>query len=144
MPIATINPATGETIRTFEPLTSEELETKLAQADAAFQRHRLSSFAERAEKMLVAAGLFEQEQDRLGRLMTLEMGKPIGQARAEATKCATACRYYAAHAEMMLVDEALPGADGCCHIRFEPIGAVLAIMPWNFPFWQVVRFAAPA
>jgi succinate-semialdehyde dehydrogenase/glutarate-semialdehyde dehydrogenase len=144
MPIATINPATGETVRTFVPLSDGELEAKLARAGAVFQRHRRSSFAERAEKMIAAAEILEKEQDRLGRLMTLEMGKPLLQARAEAAKCATACRYYAAHAERLLADELIPDADGHCFVRFEPLGAVLAVMPWNFPFWQVVRFAAPA
>jgi succinate-semialdehyde dehydrogenase/glutarate-semialdehyde dehydrogenase len=144
MPIATINPTTGETVRTFVPLSDGELEVKLARAEAAFQRHRQSSFSMRAEGMLAAADILEKEQDRLARLMTLEMGKPLEQARAEAAKCATACRYYAAHAERLLADEPLPEADGRCFVRFEPLGAVLAIMPWNFPFWQVVRFAAPA
>ncbi len=144
MPIATINPTTGETVRTFEPLSESELEAKLARAEAAFVRHRTSSFSERAEKMIAAAEILENEQDRLAWLMTLEMGKPLAQARAEATKCATACRYYAAHAERFLADEPIPEAEGRCFVRFEPLGAVLAVLPWNFPFWQVVRFAAPA
>jgi succinate-semialdehyde dehydrogenase/glutarate-semialdehyde dehydrogenase len=144
MAIATINPATGKTVRTFAPLSEDELKAKLALAGAAFQFQRQSSFAERAEKMIAAAVILEKEQDRLGRLMTLEMGKPLKQARAEAAKCATACRYYAKHAERMLADEPIPEADGRCFIRFEPLGVVLAVMPWNFPFWQVVRFAAPA
>jgi succinate-semialdehyde dehydrogenase/glutarate-semialdehyde dehydrogenase len=144
MPIATINPATGETVRTFVPLSDDELEARLARADAAFQDHRRSSFAERAEKMIAAAEILENEQDRLGWLMTLEMGKPLQQARAEAAKCATACRYYADHAERLLADEPIPEAEGRCFVRFEPLGPVLAVMPWNFPFWQVVRFAAPA
>lgn len=93
--------------------------------------------------MLRAAEIFEAEQDRLARLMTLEMGKPLRQARAEAAKCATACRYYAAHAEGFLADEVIPDAEGRCFVRFEPLGAILAIMPWNYPFWQVVRFIAP-
>lgn len=144
MPIATINPATGETVRTFEPLTDAELEAKLARAERAFQNHRHSSFAERAEKMLAAAAIFENERDRLARLMTLEMGKPLAEARDEAAKCATACRYYAEHAERLLADEPIPEAEGRCHARYEPLGIVLAVMPWNFPFWQVARFAAPA
>jgi succinate-semialdehyde dehydrogenase/glutarate-semialdehyde dehydrogenase len=144
MPIVTINPTTGETVRTFAPLSDSELEAKLALADAAFARQRRSNFAERAEKMVAAADILENEQDRLGWLMTLEMGKPLQQARAEAAKCATACRYYAAHAKLLLADEPVPEADGRCFVRFEPLGVVLAVMPWNFPFWQVVRFAAPA
>jgi succinate-semialdehyde dehydrogenase/glutarate-semialdehyde dehydrogenase len=143
MAIATINPATGEMIRTFDPLSGKELDRKLALADATFQRYRLTSFAERSQMMLAAADILEQEQDRLAWLMTLEMGKPLQQARAEAVKCSTACRYYASNAEKLLADEPIPDADGRCFVRFEPIGAILAIMPWNFPFWQVVRFAAP-
>jgi succinate-semialdehyde dehydrogenase/glutarate-semialdehyde dehydrogenase len=144
MPIATINPTTGETVRTFVPLSDGELEAKLALAEATFQRHRQSSFSERAKKMIAAAEILETEQDRLARLMTLEMGKPLEQARAEAAKCATACRYHAAHAERLLAYEPIPEADGRCFVLFEPLGTVLAVMPWNFPFWQVVRFAAPA
>ena len=143
MPIATINPTTGETVRTFAPLSDSELEAKLALADSAFARHRRSSFADRVGKMLAAADIFERDQDRFAQLMTLEMGKPIQQAKAEAAKCATACRYYAAHAERLLADEPIPDADGRCFLRFDSLGAVLAIMPWNFPFWQVVRFVAP-
>ena len=144
MAIATINPTTGETARTFAPLTEAELEAKLARAHAAFDAHRRTSFVERAEKMRVAAEIFEREADALARLMTLEMGKPLAQAKAEAEKCATACRYYAEHAEKLLADTRVTEADGVCHVRYEPLGPVLAIMPWNFPFWQVVRFAAPA
>jgi succinate-semialdehyde dehydrogenase/glutarate-semialdehyde dehydrogenase len=143
MAIATINPTTGETIRTFAPLSEKELEAKLAMAAEAFERHRRSSFAKRSGKMIAAAEILESEQDRLAWLMTLEMGKPLVQARAEAAKCATACRYYATHAEKLLSDEVVADAEGRCSIRFEPLGPVLAIMPWNFPFWQVVRFAAP-
>jgi succinate-semialdehyde dehydrogenase/glutarate-semialdehyde dehydrogenase len=144
VPLETINPATGELLRKFDPLTEAELDRKLAQADATFRKHRHTSFAERAEKMLAAAKILEDEQDRFGKLMTLEMGKPLAQARAEAAKCAAACRFYAAHAEKFLADEPVPEAEGRCHIRFEPLGPVLAVMPWNYPFWQVVRFAAPA
>jgi succinate-semialdehyde dehydrogenase/glutarate-semialdehyde dehydrogenase len=144
MPIATINPTTGETVRTFASLSDGELDAKIALAAATFQRHRQASFAERAEKMIAAAEILENEQDRLAWLMTLEMGKPLQQARAEAAKCATACRHYAVHAERMLAGEPLADAGGNCFVRFEPLGVVLAVMPWNFPFWQVVRFAAPA
>ena len=144
MAIATINPTTGKTVRTFPSLSPEELEAKLALAAATFQTYRQTSFAGRSEKMRRAAELFEGEQDRLAHLMTLEMGKPLQQARAEAAKCATACRHYALHAEKMLADEPVPDAQGRCFVRFEPLGPVLAVMPWNFPFWQVVRFAAPA
>jgi succinate-semialdehyde dehydrogenase/glutarate-semialdehyde dehydrogenase len=125
-------------------VSESELEAKLALAETAFQRHRQSNFAERAKRMNAAADILENEQDRLGRLITLEMGKPLAQARAEVAKCATACRYYATHAERLLADEPVPDADGHCFVRFEPLGVVLAVMPWNFPFWRVIRFAVPA
>ena len=144
MAIATINPTTGVTVRTFEPLTEAGLDAKLALAHEAFLAHRLTSFAGRAEKMRAAAELFEREAESLASLMTGEMGKPLAQARAEAEKCATACRFYADHAEEFLADTPVPDAGGDCHVRYEPLGPVLALMPWNFPFWQVVRFAAPA
>jgi len=144
VPIATINPANGETVRTFAPLTEPELDAKLARAFAAFTEHRQTSFAERAEKMRAAADIFERDAEMFARLMTLEMGKPMAQARAEAEKCATACRYYADQAEKFLADSPMPDAEGRAYVRYEPLGPVLAIMPWNFPFWQVVRFAAPA
>ena len=141
MPLATINPATGETVRTFPDLTPGEIDAKLEAARHAFLSHRRSSFADRADRLSRTADLFDSDRDRLARLMALEMGKPLAQGRAEAVKCATACRYYAAHAEAMLADEPI---DACSFVRREPLGPVLALMPWNFPFWQVVRFAAPA
>jgi succinate-semialdehyde dehydrogenase/glutarate-semialdehyde dehydrogenase len=141
MPLATINPTTGETVRTFPELTPSEIDAKLDAASKAFSSHRESSFAERAAKLNRAADIFEADQERLARLMALEIGKPLAQGRAEAVKCAAACRYYAAHAAAMLADETI---DDCSFVRREPIGPVLALMPWNFPFWQVVRFAAPA
>jgi succinate-semialdehyde dehydrogenase/glutarate-semialdehyde dehydrogenase len=144
MALATINPTTGELVRKFDALSEAELETKLARAESAFAQHRLSTFAERAEKMNAAADILEAEQDRLAWLMTLEMGKPLAQARTEAAKCASGCRYFGANAERLLADEPVPDAEGKCFVRYEPIGPVLALMPWNYPFWQVVRFAAPA
>jgi succinate-semialdehyde dehydrogenase / glutarate-semialdehyde dehydrogenase len=144
VPIATINPATGETVRTFEPLTESELDAKLALALTASKEHRKTSFASRAGKMRAAADIFERDAGAFARLMTLEMGKPLAQAKAEAEKCATACRFYAEHAEKFLADELMPEVEGRGHVRYEPLGPVLAIMPWNFPFWQVVRFIAPA
>jgi succinate-semialdehyde dehydrogenase/glutarate-semialdehyde dehydrogenase len=146
--IASVNPSTGETLRTFEPLTDEQLDQRIARADAAYRAYRQTSFADRVGWLAAAAGILEAEKDRLGRIMTLEMGKPIGAARAEAVKCATACRFYMEHGERLLADEPLdvsstPGA-GRSFIRYQPIGPVLAVMPWNFPFWQVFRFAAPA
>jgi succinate-semialdehyde dehydrogenase/glutarate-semialdehyde dehydrogenase len=145
--IASINPATGATLRTFEPLTESQIEDRLRRAAAAYQAYRRTSFADRARWLNAAAAILESEKDRLGRVMTLEMGKNIGAARAEAAKCALACRYYAEHGERLLADEPVDaGAAGAgrSFMRYQPIGPVLAVMPWNFPFWQVFRFAAPA
>jgi succinate-semialdehyde dehydrogenase/glutarate-semialdehyde dehydrogenase len=142
--IASINPATGETLRTFEPLTDSQIENKLGRAAAAYAMYRRTSFADRARWLSAAADILEAEQDRLGRVMTLEMGKNIGAARAEVAKCAGACRYYAEHGERLLADEPVEAGPGRSFIRYQPIGPVLAVMPWNFPFWQVFRFAAPA
>jgi succinate-semialdehyde dehydrogenase / glutarate-semialdehyde dehydrogenase len=144
MSIATINPATGEVIKTFDPLTAEEIEQKLQLAASAFQTHRRTSFAERAKNMLRAAEILEKEKDECGRLMTLEMGKPLKAAVAEAQKCALGCRYYAENAEKFLADETVETGAKRSFVRYLPIGPILAIMPWNFPFWQVFRFAAPA
>ena len=142
--IASINPATGERLRAFEPLTDAQVEERLGRAEAAYRRYRNTPLAERRGSLSAAAQILESEQDRLGRIMTLEMGKPIAAARAEAAKCATACRYYAEHGERLLADEVVEGGPGRNFIRYQPIGPVLAVMPWNFPFWQVFRFAAPA
>jgi succinate-semialdehyde dehydrogenase/glutarate-semialdehyde dehydrogenase len=144
MGIASINPATNETLQTFEPLTDEQLEQKLELAAKAFRVHRTTSFAERSHRVIRAAEILEQEVDRYARIMTLEMGKTLESARAEALKCATGCRYYAANAERFLADEEVATSATRSFIRYQPIGPVLAIMPWNFPFWQVFRFAAPA
>jgi succinate-semialdehyde dehydrogenase/glutarate-semialdehyde dehydrogenase len=142
--IASINPATGEIIRTFEAATEVEIEASLARADVAWHSYRRTSLAARAGWLTAAAAILENEQDRLGRLMTVEMGKPVAAARAEAAKCALACRYYAEHGERLLADEPVDAGPGRAFIRYQPVGAVLAVMPWNFPFWQVFRFAAPA
>jgi succinate-semialdehyde dehydrogenase/glutarate-semialdehyde dehydrogenase len=142
--IASINPATGATLRTFEPLTEGQIEDRLRRAAAAYQSYRRTSFGERARWLNAAAEILETEKDRLGRVMTLEMGKTIGAARAEAAKCALACRYYVEHGERLLADEPVEAGAGRSFIRYQPIGPVLAVMPWNFPFWQVFRFAAPA
>jgi succinate-semialdehyde dehydrogenase/glutarate-semialdehyde dehydrogenase len=144
MAIATINPTTGETLRTFEPLGEGEIEEKLQRSVEAFRRNRRRSFPERASRMRKTAEVLEHRQNEFGRLMTLEMGKPIKAAMAEAKKCALACRYYADHAQEFLADEPVPTEAEASFIRYEPIGPVLAVMPWNFPFWQVFRFAAPA
>jgi succinate-semialdehyde dehydrogenase / glutarate-semialdehyde dehydrogenase len=142
--IASINPATGQTVQTFEPLSGTVLDEKLARAEAAYQNFRHSDPAGRARCLQAAAGILEKEQDRLGRIMTLEMGKPLVAARAEAAKCALACRYYAEHGVELLAESLIASLPAVSHVRYEPIGALLAIMPWNFPFWQVFRFAAPA
>ncbi len=142
--IASINPATGATVRTFEPLTQSQIEDRLRRAAAAYQSYRRTSFADRARWLNAAADILESEKDRFGRVMTLEMGKNIGAARAEAAKCAGACRYYVEHGERLLADEPVEAGAGHSFIRYQPIGPVLAVMPWNFPFWQVFRFAAPA
>lgn len=142
--IATTNPATGETVRTFPSLTAAELDARLALSASAFADHRFTSFADRSAKMIRAAEILESEKDRFAKIATLEMGKPLKQAVAEVEKCAVACRYYAERAEKMMAEEPVPGADGRCFLRYEPIGPVLAVMPWNFPYWQVIRFATPA
>jgi succinate-semialdehyde dehydrogenase/glutarate-semialdehyde dehydrogenase len=142
--IATINPATGEIVATFDPLTEAQLEEKMARAATAFDAYRHTTFAERAAWMRRAAGILETEQDTWARTMTLEMGKPLAAARAEAVKCAATCRYYAEHAGHLLADELVDTGGPMSFIRYQPLGAVLAVMPWNFPFWQVFRFLAPA
>ena len=144
MSIASINPATGEVIKQFEPLTDEQIDQKLALAASAFNRHRKTTFAERSRWMACAAEILEKDTDRFARIMTLEMGKTLESARAEALKCASACRYYVENAERFLADEEVATNATRSFIRYQPIGAVLAVMPWNFPFWQVFRFAAPA
>ena len=144
MAIATINPATGETLQTFNPLTSAEIEQKLQLAVNAFRTERKTSFAERARRMLRAAEILERDKEKFAKLMTLEMGKPYKAAISEAVKCTTACRYYAENAEKFLADEVIDTGSGKSFIRYLPIGPVLAVMPWNYPFWQVIRFAVPA
>jgi succinate-semialdehyde dehydrogenase/glutarate-semialdehyde dehydrogenase len=142
--ISTVNPATGKTLRTFEAFSPERVDACIAKAVAAFQLHRKSSFADRAVAMNRAAEILETESEKFGLLMTTEMGKPLSAAIAEAKKCATACRYYAENAERLLADEPVKMEGGRSWVAFQPLGVVLAIMPWNFPFWQVFRFAAPA
>jgi succinate-semialdehyde dehydrogenase/glutarate-semialdehyde dehydrogenase len=142
--IATTNPATGEVVKTFESLTADQIEQKLQIAASAFRVHRLTSFADRASKMFRVAEILEKEKDECAHLMTLEMGKPLKAAVAEALKCATGCRYYAENAEKFLADEVVETGARRSFIRYLPIGPILAIMPWNFPFWQVFRFVAPA
>lgn len=144
MAIASVNPTTGELVKSFEPLSAVQIEEKLRLAAYAFRLYRHTSFAERAKKMLKAAEILEKEKDECARLMTLEMGKPIKAAVAEAVKCAIGCRYYAENAERFLADEIVDTGAKRSFIRYLPLGPILAVMPWNFPFWQVFRFAAPA
>ncbi|MEA2239810.1 MAG: succinate-semialdehyde dehydrogenase / glutarate-semialdehyde dehydrogenase [Thermoanaerobaculia bacterium] len=144
MAIASINPATGETLRTFDALDAAAVEAALARAASAFRMNRSRSFSERATRMRRAAEILEERQSSLGRTITLEMGKPLKAAIAEVVKCAGNCRYYAEHAEAYLADEPVKTDAKESFIRYEPLGPVLAVMPWNFPFWQVFRFAAPA
>ena len=144
MAIATTNPATGEVVKSFEPLTGAQIEQKLQLAASAFRSHRQTSFAERAGKMMRAAEILEKEKDECAHLMTLEMGKPLKAAVGEALKSASGCRYYAENAEKFMADEIVEAGAKRSFIRYRPIGPILAIMPWNFPFWQVFRFVAPA
>jgi succinate-semialdehyde dehydrogenase / glutarate-semialdehyde dehydrogenase len=144
MAIATINPATGELVKSFQPLSDAQIEQKLQLAVSTFRGERRTSFAERARRMSRVAEILERDKEKFGKLMTLEMGKPYKAAIAEAVKCAGGCRYYAENAERFLADEVLDTGAQKSFVRYRPIGAVLAVMPWNFPFWQVIRFAAPA
>jgi succinate-semialdehyde dehydrogenase/glutarate-semialdehyde dehydrogenase len=150
MPIATVNPANGETLKTYEAMGEEEIERRLQLAEATFRTYRTTTFAERARLLNRAAELLDGMQQDVGRVMTTEMGKPIKQARAEVAKCAKAMRWYAEHAEELLADEEPSDADvkdsgaSRARVRYRPLGPVLAVMPWNFPLWQVIRFAAPA
>jgi len=145
MRIESVNPATGERLRTFDPERAPAVEAKLARAAAAFRTWSRRPLSERAEIVARAGEILENDRHAFGRLMTLEMGKLVGAAADEAAKCATACRYYAEHGEEFMRPEIVAAsADGRDAICFEPLGVVLAVMPWNFPFWQVIRFAAPA
>jgi succinate-semialdehyde dehydrogenase / glutarate-semialdehyde dehydrogenase len=143
MAIATVNPATGQLVKSFEALTDAQIEAKLKLAAATFPKFRKLTFAERAAMMNRAAGILESDKEDLGRLMTLEMGKTFRSAVDEAVKCAWACRYYAENAERFLADEEVATNAKRSYVKYQPMGVVLAIMPWNFPFWQVFRFIAP-
>ncbi|HET6181073.1 MAG TPA: NAD-dependent succinate-semialdehyde dehydrogenase [Candidatus Sulfotelmatobacter sp.] len=144
MAIATINPATGEVVKTFQALSEGEIEKKLQLAVSVFKAERKTPFAVRAKRMLKAAEILERDKDKFAHVMTLEMGKPYKAAVAEAVKCTTACRYYAENTERFMADEVVETGAKKSFIRYLPIGPILAVMPWNFPFWQVIRFAAPA
>ena len=143
MSIASINPTTGETLKEFPALDSQHIEEKLAKSVHAFEQHRRTSFAQRRTLMITVADLLERENEQLARIMTLEMGKLLRAAAEEITKCAKGCRFYAENAERFLTDQVIQTDAARSYVRYEPIGATLAIMPWNFPFWQVFRFAVP-
>ena len=144
MTIASINPATGETLETFDALSETQIDEKLQRALETFATYKQTSMADRAEWMLHAAEILEAEKGAFARLMTIEMGKPIKGAVGEVEKCAWVCRYYAESAGQHLADKLVATEAGNSFVRFQPLGPVLAVMPWNFPFWQVFRFAAPA
>ena len=141
--IASRNPATGEIIRTFEPLTDEQIEEKLQKAVEIFREYRKTPFSERKERLLSAADILESEKVEFARIITTEMGKTLKAAVAEVVKCASACRYYADNGERFLADEVVETDAARSYIHYQPMGVILAVMPWNFPFWQVLRFTAP-
>src|SRR3989442_12760142 len=144
MPIASINPATSETLKTCEPLSETKIDEKLQRGAETFVTYRRTYMADRTGWMLRAAEILEAEKDAFARLMTIEMGKPIKGAMGEVEKCAWVCRYYAEIAGQHLAEKLVATDAKKSFIRFQPLGPVLAVMPWNFPFWQVFRFAAPA
>ena len=147
MTIATTNPLTGQVLKTYEPMSDEQLRGAIERADLAYQQLRGTTIEQRGQWLTAAADLMEAERDDIGRLMTTEMGKTYAAAKAEVSKCAAACRFYAARAAEFLADapaDAAAVSATRAFVRYQPIGPVLAVMPWNFPLWQVVRFAAPA
>jgi len=147
MPIATINPATGETIKTFVPASDVEIDAAIGRAHERFRQYRTTSFAERTAWAVATADLLEAEADDVAALMTLEMGKTLASAKAEVLKCAKGFRFYAQHAQAMLAPEsadAFAVKASQAYAQYQPLGVILAVMPWNFPLWQAVRFAAPA
>ena len=144
MPIASVNPATGEKLKEFPAFNDSEIEKRLKLAEHAFAHYRRRPFAERAQLLMAAAGILDQEKDKLARTITLEMGKLFRAAQDEIVKCARGCRFFAENSERFLEDEPAQTDAARSYVRYEPLGPVLAIMPWNFPFWQVFRFAAPA
>ena len=144
MTIATINPATGELLKSFEPHSGAEVEERLRLAAEAFRAHRRTSVPARGELLLRVAELLEGRKELYSRLITTEMGKPVAAAARELEKGVRACRYYAEEAERCLASERVQTAARASYVRYEPLGPVLAVMPWNFPFWQVIRVAAPA
>jgi succinate-semialdehyde dehydrogenase/glutarate-semialdehyde dehydrogenase len=143
MAIATINPTTGQTLKTFEALTDSQADQKIQRAAETFPAFRKLSFADRARMMIKTAEILESEKESLARIMTTEMGKTFRSAVEEAVKCAWVCRYYAEHAERLLGDEVIQTTASRSFIRYQPLGVILVVMPWNYPFWQVFRFIAP-
>lgn len=144
MAIASINPATGEKLKEFAAFDDKEIEKRLARAEQAFAHHRREPFPKRAQLMVAVASLLEQEKEKLANIITLEMGKLLRGAMDEVDKCARGCRFYAENAERFLEDDPAQTDAARSYVAYQPMGPVLAIMPWNFPFWQVFRFAAPA
>jgi succinate-semialdehyde dehydrogenase/glutarate-semialdehyde dehydrogenase len=144
MAIASINPATGEELKEFASFDDSEIEKRLQRAERAFATYRRGTFAKRTQLMRAAASLLHREKEEFARIITLEMGKLFRAAMEEVEKCARGCRFYAENGERFLEDEAAQTDAARSYVRYQPLGAVLAIMPWNFPFWQVFRFAAPA
>lgn len=144
MGIATINPATGETLKTFTPLESDAIAAKLAIAQQAFKSYRKTTFKQRATWLHQAADILDARADEFGALMTLEMGKLVSSGVGEVKKCASVCRYYADHGAEFLRDRPAETDASQSFVAYQPLGIILAVMPWNFPFWQVFRFAAPA
>src|SRR5213075_731270 len=144
MAIASINPATGELSKHFDAHSDAEIESALDRAVSTFEKHRRSSFAERAAKLQYVAEMLEKEREHFARTITSEMGKLLRGSIDEIEKCARGCRFYAEHGEEFLRDQVISSDANRSSIRYQPLGTVLAIMPWNFPFWQVFRFAAPA
>src|SRR4051812_20513039 len=144
MAITSVNPATGENLRSFSPHNDQDVEQRLECAERAFEQHRRQPILIRASLMIAAASILEREKQDLARIITLEMGKLFSAAIEEVEKCARGCRFYAENAERFLEDETAQTSAARTFVRYEPLGTILAIMPWNFPFWQVFRFAAPA
>src|ERR1044072_3432886 len=144
MPIASINPTTGQTLKTFDALSANQIGEKLQLAANTFRSYRRTPFAERTRMMLRAAEILETRKNEFAKVMTTEMGKPLKAAVSEAEKCAWVCRYYAETAHEHLADKVVETNARKSYVRLQPLGTALAVMPWNFPFWQVFRFAAPA
>lgn len=143
MSIKSVNPATGEIIKTFTPLTNTEIEHKLSKGAEAFKKYRLTSLESRREKLFKASEILENSAQKWAEIITLEMGKPIKQSLAEVNKCSLVCRYYAEQGENFLTPKYIETDASQSYVSYQPLGMILAVMPWNFPFWQVFRFAAP-